>query len=128
MIYEYSDKTPQGCAVTSNYDGMQGRRKRETNPVDEADDPVDSGDPMDTVDHIAKALNLWTTPMLQPVDLSKDEKKKRSKRDVRTVKKFIELALVLDKAMVSWMLDFFLFFFFHSTLPNILPEKLDEKN
>ena len=75
VIYEYSDKSPQGCAVSSSYDNpLSGKRRKKRSAE------TGSGESGNTANDFLKFI--------------------REKREVRQFQKFIELALVLDKAMV----------------------------
>ena len=69
--------TSQGCAVSPNAGGRTGKRKKR------------AAAKSDTPDFLRDVVGMF------------ESAKGREKRDIRSVAKFIELALVLDKDMVS---------------------------
>ena len=113
IIYEYSDKSPQGCALDTNYGNYgsrsggynnAGRKQRDTSDskkddpsldIENLDLPLPSSSSMlfdeDVIGGMRKNINELVSNITET----------KSKRDVRDSKKFIELALIVDKAMVS---------------------------
>lgn len=112
VIYTYNDKSPQGCAVSPNFDAGpgNGRKKRDHDNNNHGShhhnqDHLDHH--LDHLDHMGRTDN----PVFVDEVLSMF---RRAKRDVRTVQKFIEVALVLDKAMVSERVNSLCRFLFNS--------------
>ena len=96
MIYEYADTSTQGCAVTEGFGpsgggvggGYSPRQKRRTGPKDPVQEVKDF-----LKDNAAK---------VKPSDGVAFEVKQRRQSGVGNFRDtFIELALIVDKAMVS---------------------------
>ena len=96
VIYEYSDRSPQGCAVPSSF--VAGSAAAVLNP---GSSPYEQRSQRN-VDKLLKFLN--STPSTADADDDDDvldANGNKAKRDVRMMQKFIETALVIDKAMVN---------------------------
>ena len=100
VIYEYSDTSTQGCAVTEGFGGVPGtsgggvmgggygnnRQKRRTG----------GSDPVQDVKDFLKA----NAAAVKPSDGVAFEVKQRRQSGSNAYPTFIELALIIDKAMV----------------------------
>jgi hypothetical protein len=96
VIYEYADKTPQGCAVQAAFGPMSGRKKRQT------DGGASFSSSKGPTTFVEDLLEEFGFKMPRPKDNNGTvgSLHLRPKRDVRSVQKFIELALIIDQAMV----------------------------
>ena len=98
VLYEYKDNTPQGCAVPDNSYSSggyeRGKRSSVANllPIKETAE----AEAVEARDFEAKDDKEEEEATANEHEADPDEK---VKRDVRSVAKFIEVALVLDKAM-----------------------------
>jgi len=109
VIYEYADKTPQGCAVQAAFGPLNGRKKRDVHDHDHgfavAHDDHDSAaaaatKPPTFVEDLLKEYGFKLPPEGTSGGGGGGGGRRRPKRDVRSVQKFIELALIIDQAMV----------------------------
>ncbi len=114
VLYEYKDNTPQGCAVTDNYlDATRGgydRGKRDSGSAGSTSEatvlespptPGSGSKADDEHDHDHDHLHDKVDDIVAAAKkaAASGEAEVKVKRDVRSVKKFIEVALVLDKSM-----------------------------